>query len=110
MPTGAVEYERDVFAFSYRRGERVEKRLHANDIRIGQDQREGVVGAGLDGGVDISIRVALIGEARRPLTALPPDVADAPLLSDAGLVLKIQAQALGFVRMLNSLQDFPGSF
>ena len=46
----------------------------------------------------------------RPLAALPPDVADAALLSDARLVLKIEAQALVFMRMLNFLQGSQGSF
>jgi hypothetical protein len=37
-------------------------------------------------------------------------MAHAPLLPDARLVLEIQAQALGFMRKLNVVQDTPGSF
>jgi hypothetical protein len=91
-------------------GESLEERLHAGAIRIGQDQRERVVAAGLDGGVDVGGYVALIDEPRRPLAALPPDVADAPLLADARLVLEVEAQALVFMRALNVLQGSQGSF
>ena len=79
----AVEHERDVLVICDRRGESVEKRLHSRAVRIGQDQRERVVGAGLDHGVDIGVDVALIDEARRSLAALPPDVAGATFLADA---------------------------
>ena len=33
--------------------EGLEKRLHSRSVGVGQDEREGVVDAGLDGGVDI---------------------------------------------------------
>jgi hypothetical protein len=79
-------------------------------VGVGQDQRERVVGAGLDGGVDVGVDIALIEQARRSLAALPPDVADAPLLPDARLVPEIEAQALVFKRMLNFFQGSPGSF
>ena len=49
-------------------------------------------------------------QARRPLAASPPDVAHAPLLPDARLVLEKQAQALVFMRTLNFFQRSPGSF
>ena len=110
MPARAVEHERDVLVICDRLGESIEKRLHARAVRIGQDQRESVVGAGLDRGVDVGVDIALIEQARRSLAALPPDVADAPLLPDARLVLEIQAQALVFMRTLNFFQDSPGSF
>jgi hypothetical protein len=52
----------------------------------------------------------LIEEARRPLAALPPDVADASLLADSRLVLEIEAQALVSMRTLNFFQGSQGSF
>jgi hypothetical protein len=110
VPSSAVENQRNVLVLGNRLGKSVEKCLHASTIRIGQDQREGIVGAGLDGRVDIGIRVALIDETRRPLAAFPPDVADAALLPDACLILKIEAQAFVFIRTLNFEQDAPGSF
>jgi hypothetical protein len=70
-----------VLAVRDRLGECIEKRLHCDPVGVGQDQRERVVGAGLDGGVDVGVDIALIEQARRSLAALPPDVADAPLSS-----------------------------
>ena len=110
MPARAVEHERDVLVVRDRLGERIEKRLHAGRVRVGQDQRESVVGAGLDHGIDVGVDVALIDQARRALAALPPDAAGAPLLPDARFVLEIQAQALIFVRTLNFFQGSQGSF
>ena len=110
MPAGTVEHKRDVLIIRDRLGERVEKRLHPNAVGIRQDQRERVVGAGLDRGVDVGVDIALIEQARRSLAALPPDVADAPLLADARLVLEIEPQALVFMRMLNFFQGSQGSF
>jgi hypothetical protein len=110
VPARAVENQRDMLVIPDGRGESFEKRLHACAVRIRQDQREGVVGAGLDGGVDVGRYIALIEEARRPLTPLPPDVADAPLLSDPRLVLKIEAKPLIFMRTLYFFQRSQGSF
>ena len=110
MPAGSVYNKRDVLAFSNRRGKSVEEHLHARRVGVGQDQHEIVVGAGLDGGVDVGVGVALVEKATRALAALPPDVADATFLPDACFVLEIKAQALIFVRMLNYFQDPLGSF
>jgi hypothetical protein len=84
-----------------RRGESVEEHLHARRVGVRQDQHEIVVGAGLDGGVDVGVGVALVENAPRALTALPPDVADAAFLPDACFVLEIQAQTLILMRTLN---------
>jgi hypothetical protein len=92
------------------RGESIEKRLHSCAVRIRQHQRERVVGAWLDSGVDVGGYIALIQEAWRSLAALPPDMADAPLLSDARLVLKIEANPLVSMRTLKFLQRSRGSF
>ena len=81
--------------------ELVEECLHAGGICVGEDQRESVVGAGLDRGIDVGGYVALVAQARWALATLPPDVTDASLLSDARFVLEIQAQPLIFVRTLN---------
>ena len=91
-------------------GESLEERLHPRSVRIGQDQREGIIRAGLDGRVDIGRNVALIAQARRALAAFPPDVTDASFLADPRFVLEIQAQFLIFMRMLNSFQRSAGSF
>jgi hypothetical protein len=84
-----------------RHGEGLEKYLHCRPVRVRQDERERVVGARLDDRIDIGGYVALIEEAWRALTPLPPNMADAPLLPDTRLILEIEAQALAFMRMLN---------
>jgi len=71
---------------------------------FGQHEREAVVGAGLDGAVDVGERVALIALARRALAARVPAMADAPLLADARLVLEKQADRLARVCIANRLQ------
>ena len=90
--------------------EAIEELLHCLGIHVWQDEREGVVGAGLDGCEDVGEREALVAQARWALAALPPDVGRAPLLSDARLVLEEQADALVFMRTLNSSQKSRGSF
>jgi hypothetical protein len=100
VPTGPVYNKRDVLVLCDRRGESVEEHLHARRVDVRQDQHEIVVGAGLDGGVDVGVGVALVEKA--PLTALPPDVADATFLPDACFILEIQAQTLILMRTLNS--------
>jgi hypothetical protein len=101
VPTGPVYNKRDVLVLCDRRGESVEEHLHARRVGVRQDQHEIVVGAGLDGGVDVGVGVALVENAPRALTALPPDVADAAFLPDACFVLEIQAQTLVLMRTLN---------
>jgi hypothetical protein len=71
---------------------------------VRHDQRKRVVSAGLDGREDVGEREALVGEARRTLAPLPPDVTDPTLLADARLVLEKQADALVFMRTLNYSQ------
>ena len=110
MPAGPVYDKGDVLVPSDRRGEGVEKHLHARRVGVRQDQHEIVVGAGLDGGVDVGVGVALIEDAPRAFAALPPDVADATFLPDACFVLKIKAETLIFVRTLKFFQSAQGSF
>lgn len=94
MPARPVEHEQDMLVLGQRRGEPVEKRLHGARRDLRQHQREGGLGARLHGGVDGGERVALIGGTGRAPAAPEPAMADAALLSDAGLVLEHQAQAL----------------
>src|SRR5690606_39824846 len=110
VPPRAVQHQRDVLVIGNGLCERIEKRPHSRAVRIRQDQREGIVGAGLDGGVDVGGYIALIKEARRSLAALPPDMTDATLLPDARLVLEIQAKPLVFMRTLYFSHRSQGSF
>ena len=81
-------------------GECLEKDAHSLGIRVRQNEREGIVGARLDRCVNVGGNIALIAQARRALTPLPPDMANAAFLADARFVLKIQAQTLVFMRVL----------
>ena len=100
-----------------RRREAIEEFLHRLGIDVWQDERESVVGAGLDGCEDVGEREALVAQAGRALTAPPPDVTGPPLLSNARLVpgsspgqaLEEQADAL-FICMLKFSQKSRGSF
>ena len=99
-----------MFVGADRCGELIEELLHRLGVGVRQHEREGIVGAGLDDCEDVGKREALIAQAWRALAALPPDAADAALLSDAGLVLEEQADALAFMRTLKFFQELGGSF
>ena len=71
----------------------VEEDLHRRRIRIGHHEREGVVCARLYGREDIGEGETPVAEPLRALAALPPDMADAALLTDARLVLEEQAES-----------------
>jgi hypothetical protein len=77
---------------------------------VGQDQSEAVVSAGLDASKDVGKGEAFVAEARCALAALPPDMASPTLLADPRLVLKKQADALIFMRILNFSEQRRGSF
>jgi hypothetical protein len=91
-------------------GEAVEEGLHRRRIGVGQHQRECIVRAWLNGGEDIGEGETLIAKPGRALASLPPDMADAPLLTNASLILKEQAEALAFMTCTDGLQQFRGSF
>ena len=71
-----------------RRRDRVEEEVHHRRVGVGQDQAEGIVGAGADGAVDVDRLEPLVGRSDRALTSLVPDVGVSPLLPDAGFVLE----------------------
>ena len=93
-----------------RLGELVEEELHRRGVDPGHDERECVVGAGLDGREDVGEREALVAQPRWALAAPPPDVTGPPLLSDPRLILEEQTDALVFMRVLNCFQKSRGSF
>jgi hypothetical protein len=110
VPARTVECERNMLIGADRGGERPDQRLLARAVRIGQDQCERIVGAGLERRVDVDNDVALTEKSRRPLAALPPDVAGAVFLSDTRLVQEEQPQSLVFACMLYFSQGSQGSF
>jgi hypothetical protein len=83
-----------VLVLSDRHAEAVEKQLHGLGVDVGQDQREGVVGAGLDRREDVGEREALVGNAARTLAPFPPDVAGATFLADPRFVLEENPDAI----------------
>jgi hypothetical protein len=92
------------------RSEAVEEHLHRLGIHKRHDECEGVVGSRLDSCEDVGEREALVAKPRRALASPPPDVAGAPLLADAGLVLEKEADVLVFMRMLYFSEQRRGSF
>jgi hypothetical protein len=103
VSSGPVEHHGDVFVLGDRCRELVQEMPHRRGIDVGHDEGEGVVSAWLDGGKDV-------GEGRRALAALPPDVTRPALLPDTGLVLEEEADLPSFVRTLTSPQQRRGSF
>jgi hypothetical protein len=101
MPASLIENHHRMFVVSDGFCKAVEKDLHRRRIGIGHHQREGVVRARLYGGEDVGEGKAPVAKPRRPLPALPPDMADAALLADARLILEEQAQALAFMTYTN---------
>ena len=110
VPACTVEHEGDMIVGAKRFGECLEKYSHSLGIRVWQNECEGMICAGLNRCVNIGGNIALIAQARRTLTAFPPDVADAAFLANARFVLEIQAQPLSFVRVLKFFQNSSGSF
>lgn len=110
VPAGLIEHHRDVLVIADGRSEAVEEHLHRLGIHVRHDERKGVVGSWLDGCEDVGEREALVAKARRTLASPPPDVARAPLLPDAGLVLEEEADALVFMRTLYFSEQRWGSF
>jgi hypothetical protein len=94
VPTGLIEHHRDVLVFADLGAEAIEEQLHRLGVHIRQDQREGIVGAGLNGCENVGEREALVGQPPRPLAAFPPDMAGAALLTDPGFILEEQPYAL----------------
>ena len=88
MPAGPIKHDHGKVVFVERRREAVEEYLHRIGVGIWQHERKAVVGARLHAGEDIGEREALITQARRPLTALPPDMAGPAFLADARFILE----------------------
>ena len=109
VPSGSIGEHGHVLVVGDRVGEPIEELLHRLGVGIRHDEREAVVAARLDRGEDIGEGEALVAQARRALTAPPPNVTGPPLLSNARLVLEEQADAL-FICMLKFSQKSRGSF
>ena len=110
VPAGSIEHHRDVLVIADGRGKAFEEHLHRLGIHVRHDEREGVVGSWLHGREDVGEREALVAQSRRTLASPAPDVARAPLLPDAGLVLEEEADALVFMRTLYFSEQRWGSF
>jgi len=110
VPAGLVEHKGGVLVIGDGRCEAVEEFLHRLRVGIGHHKGEGIVRTGFDGREDVGEGEALIGEARRALATLPPDMTDAAFLADARLVLEEEADALVFMRTLKFFQQRRGSF
>jgi hypothetical protein len=67
------------------------------NVGPGQDETERFAGFGRYGAIDVGPFEALVATSRRPLSLLPSAMAKPALLSDAGFVLKPQADGLAGV-------------
>jgi hypothetical protein len=105
-----VEDQNDMLVLADGCGELIEELLHRLGVGVRQYEREGIVGAGLDGCEDVGEGEAPVTQAWRALAALPPDMTHAPFLADTSLVLEEQAKALVFMCMLKFFQELRGSF
>ena len=104
MPPRLIENQQDMLVRVNRFGELVEIDLHGVGRNLGQDKRKGVIGARLDGAVDIGESITLIASPRGPLAPREPAVTDAPLLADAGFILEKETDFLALVRFAYRFQ------
>ena len=110
VPARLIENQEDMLVRANRFSKLVEIDLHGVGRDLGQDEREGVIRARLNGAVDIGKGVALIASPRRPLAPREPAVTDAPLLTDARFILKKETDFLalaGFAYLFQALGEPP---
>ena len=110
VPAGLIENQEDMLVRANRFGNLVEIDLHGVGRDLGQDEREGVIRARLNGAVDIGEGIALIASPRRPLAPREPAVTDAPLLANAGFILEKETDFLvrmGFANLFQALGEPP---
>ena len=105
MPASLIKHHHGMLILSKRLGKAVEEGLHRRRIGIGHHQCETIVRAWLHGCEDIGKGEAPIAEPRRTLPALPPDMTNATLLTDARLVLEEQAKAFAFMMSTDGFQQ-----
>ena len=110
MPAGLIEHHRHVFVLGDGFGEVVEEYLHRFGVHIWQHERESVVGARLHAREDVGEREAVVAQARRALSARPPDAAGSPLLTDPRFVLKEQSELFAFMCSCNLYQQTTAFF
>ena len=106
MPSGFVEYQHDMDIGGQALCEGIEIEAHHLGIGPGQDQSEGVIGAGTDGAVDVDRLEALVGAHDRSDALLEPDMGVASFLPDAGFVLEPELNLLAFMPLGDALYGF----
>jgi hypothetical protein len=110
VPARLIENQEDMLVRGNRFSKLVEIDLHGIGRDLGQDEREGVIRARLNGAVDIGKGVALIASPRRPLAPCEPAVTDAPLLADARFILEKETDFLalaGLAYLFQALGEPP---
>ena len=106
VPSGLVEYQDDMDVGGQALGEGVEIEAHHLGIGSGQDQGEGIIGAGADGAVDVDRLEALVGAQDWADALFEPDMGVAALLPDAGFVLEPELNLLAFMPLGDALYGF----
>ena len=104
VPAGLIEHHRHVFVVGDGFGKVIEEYLHRLGVHVRQHQGEGVIGAWFDAGEVVGEREAVVAQARRALSARPPDAAGSPLLADPRFVLEEKPELLAFMCSCNFCQ------
>ena len=110
MPARLIENQEHMLVRANCFSKLVEIDLHGVGRDLGQDEREGVIRAQLNGAVGIGESIALIASPRRPLAPREPAVTDAPFLTDARFILKKETDFLalaGFAFLFQALGEPP---
>jgi hypothetical protein len=94
MPAGAVQDEDGVHVLGQTGGEAGQEQVHHAGVDPGQHQGEVLAGGRPQGGEDVGPLIADLAKAGRTLTLEPPAMADPALVTDAGLILKPELDAL----------------
>ena len=106
MPSGLIENQKDMLAGANGFSEFIQINLHGVGRDLGQDEREGVIGARLYGAIDIGEGIALIASPRRPAASGEPAVTDAPFLANARFILEKETDFLARMGLANLFQAF----
>src|ERR1700733_7587267 len=88
MPSGAIEQQDGVCAFSDIARDLVEVKLHHVGVRVGQRESRSDTPSRTDRAEQISVVVSLVSRLCRPRSAPGPLAHEAVLLANSGLVLE----------------------
>ena len=95
VPAGPIEDQHGVGPGRHGRGELGQEEVHGCGRDLGQDQGHAGVACRADGTEQVGRREAVLVQPARPGAFLVPDVGDAALLADPGLIHEPELDPLG---------------